>query len=94
MPQTLLPGLGALIASLEKIKLECSGEPAEASKKNEKRDDFVIMKQQLYGLLHILRQNIRERVRILKKHGNNYQAIEKGARIREMIGEVGGFSPM
>ncbi|CAD7947126.1 unnamed protein product [Amoebophrya sp. A25] len=92
-PPSLLPGIQGLISRLEEIQVECGERPDELTKKKAPRDDFEVMKTSIYGMLHILRVNIRERLKITQKHGNNYQAIEKAVRIREMIAEIEKLLP-
>jgi hypothetical protein len=88
---TMLPGMSGLISKLEAIQAECLGEPEDESSKKKKKkqsDGFSDMKTQLHGMMHVVRTNLRERTRIQRKHGNNYQAIEKGHRIRDMLRKV------
>ncbi|CAD7960755.1 unnamed protein product [Amoebophrya sp. A120] len=91
---SLLPGMSQLITKLEEIQVACGEkEDPENKKQRAKQDDYTIMKRQLHGMLHILRTNIRERNKITKKHGNNYQAIQKKVRIMEQISEIEKYLP-
>jgi len=87
-------GITALVARLEEIRAECTvEEDNNGAKKKVKLDDFTEMKRSLLSMLHIVRRNLCERARIIKKSGNNYQAIEKAARIRDMLNQIESCLP-
>lgn len=90
---TILPGLGGLIKKVEFIQAECGEKNPEEGTKKEKKDDFLEMKGQMLSVLQVIRNTVRERAQIQKKYGNNYQVIDKTAKIREQIAKVDQLMP-
>lgn len=90
MPSSQLVGMSQHIKRLEEIAEKC-GE--KKKKQEETKDGFVKTKANMYRMLEVLRENIRNRQAIQKAHGNCVEAIEKGVRIREQLAALDSMLP-
>jgi len=88
----VLTGLDRLINDLEKIQTECGAGEQNKDQKVEK-DEFLIVKEQAYKLLVIIREKIKHRLKILKERGNNVETISLGVRIQTMIKDMENMFP-
>jgi len=89
MTITNLPGLDQIKTKLEHIHNECNPNPEDkSSKKSVEKDEFLRAKKGCYAMLVNLRERIRHRLELIKKKGNNVEAIKLGVSIQTMISEM------
>jgi len=82
---TQLQGIGELVKRLERIRDACDDKPAP---RPELKDEFLATKLKVNELLEKVRDDIRERTRLLKKRGNCHETIQRGHSIRQDLDEL------